>query len=141
MTSKEYLRQAYRLDLKINSDIEEVARLRSMATSITAPVLGDKVQSSRMGDAPYVRSIEKILMLEKRINQEIDTLVDLKEQMRGVIEAVPDTDERMVLRYRYVHNLTWEQIGTEMNADARTVRRWHGSALLHVVRPENPIKI
>ena len=141
MTSKEYLRQAYRLDLKINSDIEEVARLRSMATSITAPVLGDKVQSSRMGDAPYVRSIEKILMLEKRINQEIDTLVDLKEQMRGVIEAVPDTDERMVLRYRYVHNLTWEQIGTEMNADARTVRRWHGSALLHVVLPENPIKI
>ena len=58
--------------------------------------------------------------------------------MRGVIEAVPDTDERMVLRYRYVHNLTWEQIGNEMNADARTIRRWHGNALLHVVLPENP---
>jgi len=141
MTSKEYLRQAYRLDLRINSDIEEVARLRDMATSITSPVLGDKVQTSRNGDAPFVRSIEKILMLEEKINGEIDTLVDLKEQMRGVIEAVPDTDERMVLRYRYVHNLTWEQIGTEMNADARTVRRWHGSALLHVVLPENPIKI
>lgn len=141
MTTKEYLRQAYRLDLKINSDIEEVARLRDMATSITSPVLGDKVQTSRMGDAPFVRSVEKILLLEERINQEIDTLVDLKEQMRGVIEAVPDTDERMVLRYRYVHNLTWEQIGNEMNADARTVRRWHGNALLHVVLPENPIRI
>ena len=141
MTSKEYLRQAYRLDQRINSDIEEVARLRDMATSITSPALGDKVQTSRTGDAPFVRSVEKILLLEEKINGEIDTLVDLKEQMRGVIEAVPDTDERMVLRYRYVHNLTWEQIGTEMNADARTVRRWHGSALLHVVLPENPIKI
>ena len=28
MTNKEYLRQAYRLDQRINSDIEEVSRLR-----------------------------------------------------------------------------------------------------------------
>ena len=88
-----------------------------------------------------MRSVEKILMLEEKINGEIDTLVDLKEQMRGVIEAVQDTDERMVLRYRYVHNLTWEQIGNEMNADARTIRRWHGNALLHVILPENPVRI
>ncbi len=141
MTAKEYLRQAYRLDLKINSDIEEVARLRDMAASITGPALGDRVQTSKSGDAPFVRSVEKILMLEEKINGEIDTLVDLKEQMRGVIEAVPDTDERMVLRYRYVHNLTWEQIGNEMNADARTIRRWHGNALLHVILPENPVRI
>ena len=141
MTNKEYLRQAYRLDQKINSDIEEVARLREMASSISSPALGDKVQTSRNGDAPFVRSIEKILMLEAKINREIDTLVDLKEQMREVIAAVPDTDERMVLRYRYIHNLTWEQIGNELNADARTIRRWHGSALLHVVLPAEPIKI
>lgn len=141
MTNKEYLRQAYRLDQKINSDIEEVARLREMASSISSPVLGDKVQTSRNGDAPFVRSIEKILMLEEKINREIDTLVDLKQQMREVIAAVPDTDERMVLRYRYIHNLTWEQIGNELNADARTIRRWHGSALVHVVLPEEPIKI
>lgn len=141
MTNKEYLRQAYRLDQKINSDIEEVARLREMATSISSPVLGDKVQTSHSGDAPFVRSIEKILLLEEKIDREIDTLVDLKQQMRDVIAAVPDTDERMVLRYRYIHNLTWEQIGNELNADARTIRRWHGSALVHVVLPDDPIKI
>lgn len=141
MTNKEYLRQAYRLDQKINSDIEEVARLREMASSISSPVMGDKVQTSRNGDAPFARSIEKILMLEEKIDQEIDLLVDLKSQMRDVIAAVPDTDERMVLRYRYIHNLTWEQIGNELNADARTIRRWHGSALVNVVLPDDPIKI
>ena len=141
MTNKEYLRQAYRLDQKINSDIEEVARLREMAGSISSPVLGDKVQTSRSGDAPFVRSIEKILLLEEKINREIDMLVDLKSQMRDVIAAVPDTDERMVLRYRYIHNLTWEQIGNELNADKSTIRRWHGSALTHVVLPADPIKI
>ena len=97
MTNKEYLRQAYRLDQKINSDIEEVARLREMSTSITSPVLGDKVQTSRNGDAPFVRSIEKILMLEAKIDREIDLLVDLKSQMRDVIAAVPESGLVMML--------------------------------------------
>ena len=141
MTNKEYLRQAYRLDQKINSDIEELARLREMAGNISSPVLGDKVQTSRNRDGLFVRNMEKILLLEEKINREIDALVDLKSQMRDVIAAVQDTDERMVLRYRYIHNLTWEQIGNELNADKSTIRRWHGSALAHVVLPENPIKI
>ena len=141
MTNKEYLRQAYRLDQKINSDIEEVARLREMAGNISSPVLGDKVQTSRNRDGLFVRNMEKILLLEEKINREIDALVDLKSQMRDVIAAVQDTDERMVLRYRYIHNLTWEQIGNELSADKSTIRRWHGSALAHVVLPENPIKI
>ena len=141
MTNKEYLRQAYRLDQRINSDIEEVARLREMASGISAPALGDKVQTSRSGEAPFVRSVEKIMALEEKINQEIDLLVDLKEQIRGVITAVPDTDERMVLRYRYIQGLTWEQIGLEMNADERTIRRWHGNALLHITIPEKPVII
>lgn len=141
MKAKEYLHQAYRLDHRINSDIEEMARLREMASSVSSPVFGEKVQTSRSTEAPFVRCIEKIMLLEKQINNEIDTLVDLKEQIRGVIDRVPDTDERMVLRYRYVHNYTWEQIGDELNADKSTVRRWHGNALLHTEVPENPIII
>ena len=141
MTIRDYLSQAYRLDQRIDSDIEEVSRLREMASGISSPVLGDKVQTSHSGEAPFVRSIEKIMALEERINKEIDLLVDLKEQIRSVISAVPDVDERMVLRYRYIQGLTWEQIGLEMNADERTIRRWHGNALLHIALPENPVII
>ena len=141
MTAKEYLRQAYRLDQKINSDLEEVAALREMASSVSSPQLSERVQTSRKGDAPFVRCLEKIIELEDKINKEIDLLVELKKEIRMVITTVEDTDERMVLKYRYVHNYTWEQIGNELHADARTVRRWHGKALLHVVLPESPITI
>ena len=141
MTAKEYLRQAYRLDQKINSDLEEVAALREMASSVSSPQLSERVQTSRKGDAPFVRCLEKIIELEDKINKEIDLLVELKKEIRAVITTVEDTDERMVLKYRYVHNYTWEQIGNELHADARTVRRWHGKALLHVVLPENPITV
>lgn len=37
MTAKEYLRQAYRLDHRIDSDITEMERLREMACSIGSP--------------------------------------------------------------------------------------------------------
>jgi len=141
MTAKEYLSQAYRLDQKINSHIEEVSRLRSMAQGIASPGWGEKVQSSRKTDAPFVGSLEKIIALEHTIDAEIDALVDLKQEIRTVIEAVTNTDWRMVLRYRYIHNCTWEQIGMELNADSRTIRRWHDEALKRVVVPENPIQI
>jgi len=136
MTAKEYLSQAYRLDQKINSHIEEVSRLRAMSQSISSPGWGERVQSSKSTDAPYVRCIEKIITLEQTIDAEIDALVDLKQEIRTVIEAVPNTDYRLLLRYRYIHNCTWEQIGAEMCADSRTVRRWHNEALKKVVVPE-----
>lgn len=141
MTAKEYLRQAYRLDQKINSDIAEAARLREIASGVSAPSLGERVQMSQSNEAPFVRRLEKVMLLEESINKEIDLYVDLKKQIRTVIDTVEDTDERLVLKFRYIHNYTWEQIGTELRADSRTVRRWHGNALTHVVMPENPIQI
>jgi len=136
MTAKEYLSQAYRLDQKINSHIEEVSQLRTMSQSISSPGWGERVQTSKSTDAPFVRCIEKIIELEQIIDAEIDALVDLKKEIRTVIEAVSNTNYRLILRYRYIHNCTWEQIGVEMSADSRTIRRWHDEALKKVVVPE-----
>ena len=141
MTAKEYLHQAYRLDQRINSNLEELAALREMASSISSPQLSERVQTSKQADAPFVRNLEKIMALEDRINKEVNLLMELKDEIRAVITEVPNTDERMVLKYRYVHNYTWEQIGTELHADARTVRRWHSKALQHVILPKNPVTI
>ena len=115
--------------------------LREMATSVSSPSWDEKVQTSQNADAKFVRCLERIMDLERKINTEVDNLVALKEQIRRVINEVADTDERMVLRYRYVHNLTWEQIGDELNADRTTVYRWHNAALNHVTLPKDPIKI
>ena len=139
MTAKEYLRQAYRLDHRIDSDIAEMERLREMACSVGSPGFEEHHNPNRPTEAPFVRALEKVWRMEEKINAEIDRLVDLKAQIRGVIEAV--SDERMVLRYRYIHNMTWERIGDELHAGETSIRRWHASALAHVVLPENPIII
>lgn len=142
MTAKEYLKQAYRLDHRINSDLEEVAQLRGMAMSISSPAWGEKGGSgSRNTEPSFVRNICKIMELEEKVNAEIDLLVDLKAQIHEVISTLTNMDEQMVLRYRYIQNMTWEAIGDELHADKSTVRRWHGEALAHVALPENPIVI
>ena len=51
---KEYLGQAYRLDQRINSDIEELGKLREMSSSISSPTWEERVQTSRNTDAPFV---------------------------------------------------------------------------------------
>ena len=141
MKAKEYLHQAYRLDKRIQSNIEEMERLRELSTSVSSPSWGERIQTQRHTDALFVRYLERIEELQIKINDEVDHLVALKAEIRDVINKVTDIDERMVLRYRYVHNFTWEQIGDVLNADKSTIRRWHGNALNHVVVPENLIVI
>ena len=104
MKAKEYLKQAYRLDQRINSNIKEVGELRAMAGSISSPQLSaDKVQTSHNGDAPFERALVRIWEMEAKIDAEIDLYVDLKNQIREVISQIDNVDEQMVLRYRYIH--------------------------------------
>lgn len=76
MTAKDYLKQAYRLDHRINSDIEELGRLREMSASISSPTMGEKVQTNRSTDAPFVKCLDRIYSQEEKVNAEIDMLVN-----------------------------------------------------------------
>lgn len=89
MKVKEYLGQAYRLDQRINSDIEELGKLREMSSSIASPCLEERVQTSRNTDAPFVRSLMKIMELEDKINAEIDNLVELKSRYAALLMRLP----------------------------------------------------
>ena len=141
MTAKEYLKQAYLLDHRINADIAEMERLRNMAYSIRSSGTEPHYGSAHMTEAPFARTLEKLWAMEEQINAEIDRLVDLKAQIMTVIGSLSDPDERMVLQYRYVENMTWEQIGDRLCMDESTIRRRHKNALQHMKLPENMIII
>ena len=136
MTAREYLGQAYRLDQRINSKIEQVSSLHSLATKATSTI-SDMPGSPSRNTHQMEDIVVKIIELENEINADIDLLVTFKKEVPLVIESVSNMDERMVLRYRYVHNFTWSKIGDELNADERTVRRWHKLALSHIAIPDN----
>ena len=131
MTAKEYLRQAYRLNERINSHIEELENLRDLSTRIQGVSYGEHIPSpNRPTDAPFTKVLFKIMDYQEKINHEIDTLVDLKAEMEDAIEKLSNVDERLLDTH------SWEEIGVLLNASVRTVHRIHSSALQNFSVPE-----
>ena len=141
MTVKEYLGQAYLLDHRIKSDTMELEELRLMAQTISSPGFEEHYNASKNTDAPYIKTLEKMFDMESKIMKEINTLVELKNQITEVISQIEKPEYQMILKYRYIHNMTWPTIGDKLCADGRTVQRWHNKAIAKIKLPENAINL
>ena len=64
MTSKEYLSQAYHLDQRINSKIEQISSLNELATKCTSTITG-MPHSPNKGKSQMADTIAKIIDLER----------------------------------------------------------------------------
>lgn len=135
MTSKEYLRQAYRLNELIDSDAEELERLRDLSFKIAGGNYGERVISSGRKEPSFVRYIDEIDEMEQKIHAELCELVLLKRNITQAINRMENREERLVLTYRYLSNKTWEQISSILSVSIRTVHRIHQSALNHFSVP------
>lgn len=130
MTAKQYLKQAFRLNELINSDLEELAQLKALSTSISSPNLSSEaVSGSRPQEAKFVNAILKIVDLENKINEEIDRYVDLKDEIREKVIAIENEDERLILQNRYLNFQTWERIAEDLNFTTQWVHELHKRAL------------
>ena len=124
MTAKEYL---YRIDQRINSKIEQVASLRELSRKATT-TLSDMPKGT-----PNPHSKENIILkmmdLENEINEDIDSLVDLKREIVGIIKRVENTEMQSLLEQRYLCFRSWEQIAFEMGYSLQHTFRLHTRAL------------
>lgn len=123
-----YLKRYISLDREIDRKLEEVSRWRVKLNRVTAvytaePKGGGSIQPREEA------IIAKIVDLEREINDSIDQLVETKEEIFQVIEAVRDDRERLLLQYRYIDGLPWEQIAVNMHYNWRWVHRIHKKAL------------
>lgn len=142
MNVREYLNQGYLLDQRINYNMRRLQEMKTGIDGISSPQIGGvKVQTSPDGEAPYVKAYLRMAELNERINQEINQLVDLRNQIDEVVGTVESEQHHMLLLYKYIEGLTWEDIGIKLNASRNTVKRWHQEALRMVKMPENPIII
>ena len=115
------------MNKRIDDRIKEKAELYQLAMSVSATTFEEKVPSgTRNNEASFVRNLEKCYQLEAEIDMEIDRFVDLKRQMRGVIEELINVDEKVVLINRYLLEKSWDSIADEMTCGQSfvgTVRR------------------
>lgn len=130
MTAKEYLKQARHLDALIHSRLREIDYWRDLSASASGVNYdGMPHNPNRPADAPFVRCIEKIDEIQRDVAQKVELLVAMRDIINTAIDKLADRDEQLVLRYRYLDNLSWTEISMMMNVSERTVYRIHGTAL------------
>jgi hypothetical protein len=128
MKAREYLSQAYRLDQRINSKLEQVQSLNELATKATSTLTGMPRNPNR-ATSTMADAVAKIIDLQAEINCDIDSLVDLKRDIVALVKSVDSTEFQTLLEKRYLCYMSWEQIAVDMNYSIHHLYKMHNLAL------------
>lgn len=131
---KEYLNRIDDIDTRIrNKHIEKAqhyALMMDIATSITANMSGDRVQSSgskqRMAD-----TVDDKLTYIQKINLRIAELEKEKAEIISTIEDLPK-DEYDIIHKCYVQRMPLKQASIERDESYSSTTNAHGLALKHL---------
>ncbi len=130
MDAKQFLRQLKKLDKMIENKLAEKARWKAIATGTTAQMGGEKVQSSgsqqKMADA-----VCRYVDIEKEIDEQIDNLIDTRQDVISVIEKL-NTTEYDILHKMYVQYLSLYDVADIYNKSYSWATTVHGKALKNV---------
>lgn len=132
MTTKEYLAQAYRIDQRINSKLEQIVSLRELATKATS-ILTDTPPSGTQNIHSMEGIIVKMMELEDEINSDIDVLIDLKKDIMELIKKIDNPEQQTLLELRYLCFKTWEQIAVDMGYSIQNAYKVHDRAVANIV--------
>ena len=130
LTTKEYLKQIFKLDAEINSLLHEVEALEARATKVTTVLNPNRVeQSTGIYKNNQEDVVVKLIDYKNLINKKIDNLIDFKASILNTINKIDDTDQRTLLTLRYINLKYFDQIAVEMHYSYRTILRIHAAAL------------
>ena len=130
MAAKQYLQQIYRCNELIQESLDEIENLRAMSTSIASPDLTkERVSKTKSSEAAFVNAVNKLVDLEKATDVKIAELLDLRMEVRETISQIDDAKQILVLRYRYIDFMKWEDIADKMDYALKSVHRIHSAAL------------
>ena len=126
-SAKEYLNSVRLADRRIKIKIEELCQLQLNVDQIIPQTTGERVQSSNKGS--FTKTVDKIVDLQNKINSEIDSLLELKSDVRNKINQLSDERFIVVLTDYYINCKTWAEVSKSIGYEERYTRKLHGWAL------------
>ena len=122
-----YLSRYRRLNQRIDRLLEEQSRWRERALKIT-PTLSQAPGGGGNG-SPIERPMDKVLEIDVEINREIDEMQIARKEIRETLNQLEDENLKLLMEYRYIDGMTWEQIAVKMHYGFQWVCKLHGRAL------------
>lgn len=130
MDAKEYLQQIRILESSIQQRKKELDTLQEIATTIKSfDYTKDRVQVSPSGEASFVKTAERVAVLDDEISR-------LEDERLEIIASIDSTGDRRyieVLYRRYVDGQAFDKIAKAMHYHIGTVYKLHSSALEKMV--------
>ena len=133
--AKKYLSQAFGLNQRIESKIEQIAVLNDLATKATV-TYSDMPKSPNRDGSRMEDAIIKIIDLESEINKDMMKLVELKKDIIRRVKAVESAELQTILELRYLSYMRWEEIAIELGYGIDNVYHLHRKALDEIEIPE-----
>lgn len=119
MDAKEFLSRAYLLELQIQTMMQQIEKLRALASRVSGGIRKDVVKHDRKTTG-MEDTVLKIVEEEEKLTLKIDELVNIKREIREVLDRVEDQSQRLILEKRYLLFQDWETI----RIDFDHVRSW-----------------
>ena len=133
--AKKYLSQAFGLNQRIESKIDQIAILNDLATKATV-TYSDMPKNPNKGHSRMEDCICQIIDLESEINKDMMQLVELKKDIIRRIKAVESAELQTILELRYLSYMRWEEIAIELGYGIDNVYYLHRKALDEISIPE-----
>lgn len=129
MNAKQFLKRAYKLNVKIDSKLEQLEQLKSLALRVTSVLKPDVVANSSGPISPMENAVVKIIMAETEIKDVIERFIDVKKNIGENLDLLDNENERLLLEMRYLCFYSWEQIAVRMNICVSYTYELHRNAL------------
>ncbi len=128
MNARDYLEQVAKLDILINTKLDQVYTLRCLAQKTTT-VFSLTPKGGGFGASNIENRIVRILELEAELNVSIDRYVDLKRCVHSTLSHMWKMDHKLLLELRYINGLPWDTVAERMGISFQHAHKLHKVAL------------
>jgi hypothetical protein len=129
MNAKQFLRRAYKLNVRIDSKLEQLEHWKSLAFKITSVLKADFVDNGSRPKSPMENAVVRIVVAENELNDAIERFINIKKDINETLDLMDNENERILLELRYLCFNSWEEIAVKMNICVSYTFELHKNAL------------
>ena len=137
VTTKEFLQQAIITHQVVESRIEQIARLQSLATRTTTVIKGTPSAAGTSAGSIIEARIGEVQKKSALLAEEISRMVDVRNEVAEAIARVKNHDERCLLELRYLCHYSWEQVAKIFACTERAAFYLHERAVKNLSAQRN----
>lgn len=125
--TKQELKDYVKLTAQLRCIEEQYMRLKAEIETPKRPILSDMPRGGKRLD--LADKIAKLVDLQAEYNRQWDAAIDRRIKIEAAIDTLDDPTERMLLIYKYIDGLKWEDVCDKMHYSWRQIHRLHARAL------------